>query len=82
MRSRKRVPSSRVLGRGVNICQRGAPDGARGAQAPPGTAQGGRAARAPGALLAPPAVLREQGRFWNADFLYNFSGFFLAVLAT
>ena len=65
---------------------KGAPDGARGAQAPPppSAAQGGRAARAPGALVPPPppAVLRAQGRFWNADFLYNFSGFFLAVLVT
>ena len=30
----------------------------------------------------PPAVLWLPGSFWNADFLYNFSGFFLAVLVT
>ena len=49
--------------------------------APPGAAQGGarrQGAWSPGA--PPPAVLRAHGSFWNADFLYNFSGFFLAVL--
>ena len=35
MRSRKRVPVPRVSKDALNICQRGAPDGARGAQAPP-----------------------------------------------
>src|SRR6187399_814304 len=54
MRSRKRVPSSRVSGRGVNICQRGASAETWGAQAPPRRGQeGGRAPRAPGALVAP-----------------------------
>ena len=28
----------------------------------------------------PPAVFWQPGSFWNADFLYNFSGIFLAVL--
>ena len=41
MRSRKRVSVSRVLGDGLNICQRGAPDEARGAQAPPRRGPGG-----------------------------------------
>src|SRR6187399_2304663 len=55
----------------------------RGPRRPPGAAQGGRAARAPGALVPPPpAVLRAHGSFWKADFLYNFSGFFLTVLVT
>ena len=54
MRSRKRVPVPRVSKDALNICQRGAPDGARGAQAPPRRGPGGgRAARAPGALVAP-----------------------------
>ena len=82
MRSRKRVPVPRVSKDALNICQRGAPDGARGAQAPPRRGPGGarrQGAWSPGAPL-PPAVLRTHGRFWNADFLYNFSGFFLAVL--
>ena len=65
MRSRKRVPVPRVSKDALNICQRGAPDGARGAQAPPRRGPGGRPARAPGALVPPPppAVLRAQGRF-------------------
>ena len=50
----KRVPSSRVSGRGVNICQRGASAETWGAQAPPRRGQeGGRAPCAPGALVAP-----------------------------
>ena len=54
MRSRKRVPSSRVSGCGVNICQRGASEEVRGAQAAWHSGQeGGRATRAPGALVAP-----------------------------
>ena len=56
MRSRKRVPVSRVSGDALNICQRGASAEPRGAQAPPGAAQGGRAARAPGALVPPPRL--------------------------
>src|SRR6187399_3384922 len=84
MRSRKRVPVSRVSGDALNICQRGASAEPRGAEAPPRRGPGGRAPRAPGALVPPPppAVLRAHGSFWNADFLYNFSGFFLAVLVT
>src|SRR6187399_1696760 len=55
MRSRKRVLVPRVSKDALNICQRGAPDGARGPRRPPGAAQGGGgAARAPGALVAPP----------------------------
>src|SRR6187399_2957953 len=38
-----------------------------GPGAPPGAAQGGGAARAPGALVPPPAVLRTHGSFRNAD---------------
>ena len=54
MRSLKRVFVSRVSGRDVNICQRGAPDGARGAQAPPRRGQeGGRVGRPLGLPLAP-----------------------------
>src|SRR6187401_74439 len=53
MRSRKRVPVSRVSGDALNICQRGASDEARGAQAPPRRGQGGRTTRAPGALVGP-----------------------------
>ena len=44
MRSRKKVPSSRVSGRGVNICHRGASEEVRGAQAAwRGSQEGGRA---------------------------------------
>ena len=41
MRSRKRVLVPRVSKDALNICQRGAPDGARGAQAPPRRGPGG-----------------------------------------
>ena len=54
--------------------------GLGGPGAPQRGQEGGRATRAPGALVAPPAVPWAHGSFWNADFLYNFSGFFLAVL--
>ena len=80
MRSRKRVPFPRVSGNALNIRQRGAPDGARGAQAPPRRGPGGALRQGAWSPGAPPAVLRAQGSFWKADFLYNFSGFFLAVL--
>ena len=54
MRSRKRVPLSRVSGRGVNICQRGVSEEDRGAQAPWRRGQeGGRALWPPGALVPP-----------------------------
>ena len=43
MRSRKRVPVSRVSGHDINICQRGASAEAWGAQAPPGAARRGAA---------------------------------------
>src|SRR3954465_2024375 len=49
-----------------------------GPGAPPGRAGGGRrhqGARDPGG--PPPALLRVPGSFWNADFLYIFSGIFL-----
>ena len=85
MRSRKRVPVPRVSKDALNICQRGASAEPRGAQAPPGAAQGGGGAP-PGRLEPwwppPQVVLRTQGCFRNADFLYNFSGFFWAVLVT
>src|SRR6187399_144756 len=41
MRSRKRVPVSRVSGDALNICQRGASEEPRGAQAPPRRGPGG-----------------------------------------
>ena len=41
MRSQKRVPVLRVSEVPLNICQRGAPDGLRGAQAPPRRGPGG-----------------------------------------
>src|SRR6187399_441040 len=49
---------------------------------PPPRGPGGAPPWAPGALCPPPppAVLWLPGSFWNADFLYNFSGIFLAVL--
>ena len=54
MRSRKRVPSSRVSGRVLNICQRGAPAEVRGAQAAwRGGQEGGRPLWAPGAPVGP-----------------------------
>ena len=43
MRSRKRVPVSRVSGHDINICQRGASEEPRGAQAPPRRGPGGGA---------------------------------------
>src|SRR6187399_144757 len=69
------------FGRRFKYMPKGGIGGASGGPgAPPARPRGG-AARAPGALVAPPpAVLRAHGRFWNADFLYNFSGFFLTVL--
>ena len=79
MRSRKRVPVSRVSGRDINICQRGASAEARGAQAPPppGAARGARATRAPGALVA---ALRLSFGSWEASgmliFYIIFPGFF------
>src|SRR3954466_4124726 len=82
MRLRKRVPPSRVLGRVLNIGQRVASEGSWGGPgAPPARPRGGggrhQGASAPGG--PPPAVLRAPGRFRNADFLYIFSGIFLAV---
>src|SRR3954467_15286148 len=94
MRSRKRVPVSRVLGRVLNIGQRVASEETWGAQAPPPPprrAEGGgpppparpgggprhQGAWSPGG--PPPALLRVRGSFRNADFLYIFSGIFLAV---
>ena len=48
--------------------------------APPARPRGGASPGRLGPWWTPPAVLRAQGRFLNADFLYNFSGFFLTVL--
>src|SRR3954468_3918780 len=79
MRSRKRVPVSRVSGRVLNIGQRVTSEGTWGAQAPPRRGQGGRHQGASGPGGPPPALLRGPGRFRNADFLYIFSGIFLAV---
>src|SRR3954466_4028166 len=81
MRSRKRVPVSRVSRRALNIGRRVASEGSWGAQAPPRRGQGGggppQGAWGPGG--PPPALLRGPGSFRNADFLYIFSGIFLAV---
>src|SRR4051812_15074080 len=81
MRSRKRVLVSRVSGRVLNIGQRVTSEGTWGAQAPPPAQPGGgprhQGAWSPGG--PPPALLRGRGRFRNADFLYIFSGIFLAV---
>ena len=82
MRSRKRVPLSRVSRDALNICQRGASGEARGAQAPPRRGPGGGRRQGAWSPGAPPAVLRAHSSFWNSDFLYNFSGFVLTVLVT
>ena len=44
------------FGRRFNICQRGASEEPRGAQAPPRRGLGGGATRAPGALVSPPRL--------------------------
>src|SRR3954462_2663632 len=81
MRSRKRVPVSRVSGQVLNIGQRVTSEGTWGGPgAPPARPGGGprhQGAWGPGG--PPPALLRGPGRFWNADFLYIFSGIFLVV---
>src|SRR4051812_16344292 len=81
MRSWKRALVPRVSRRALNIRQRVASEGLRGAQAPPRRGLGGgprhQGASAPGG--PPPAELRGSGRFRNADFLYIFSGIFLTV---
>src|SRR6187399_1884340 len=65
MRSRKRVPVSRVLGHDINICQRGASAEAWGGPGAPRRGQeGGCATRAPGALVAP---LRLYFGCWEAS---------------
>ena len=46
----------------------------------PGGGPRGQAAWSP--CGSPPVVLRPHGSSWNADCLYMFSGFFLAVLVT
>src|SRR3954471_2627392 len=53
MRSWKRVPFPRVSRRALNIRQRVASEGLRGAQAAPRRGQGGRATRSPRRLVAP-----------------------------
>src|SRR3954464_1175984 len=79
MRSWKRALVPRVSRRALNIRQRVASEGLRGAQAPPPTRPrgGDQGASAPGG--PPPAELRGSGRFRNADFLYIFSRIFLTV---
>ena len=58
--------------------------GQGGPGAPPPARPGGgprpQGAWSPGG--PPPALLRPCGSFWNTDFLYNFSGIFLAVFVT
>src|SRR3954468_6158262 len=49
----KRVPVPRVSRRALNIGRRVTSEGSWGAQAPPRRGQGGRATRAPRALVAP-----------------------------
>ena len=54
----------------------------RGSGGPGAPRRGQEGAAPPGRLepwWPPPAVLWLPGSFWNADFLYNFSGIFLAV---
>ena len=83
MRSRKKGSRIEGFGTRYKYMPKGGISGGPGGPGPPRRGQeGGRATRAPGALVAPPAVLRAHGSFWNADFLYNFSGFFWAVLET
>src|SRR3954470_22530695 len=80
MRSWKRALVPRVLRHALNIRQRVASEGLRGAQAAPRRGLGGarhQGASAPGG--PPPAELRGSGRFRNAYFLYIFSGIFLTV---
>src|SRR3954463_14809469 len=76
----KGFPVPRVSRRALNIRQRVASEGLRGAQAAPrhGLGGGGPPGRL-GAWWPPPAELRGSGRFRNADFLYIFSGIFLTV---
>src|SRR3954466_8697749 len=50
-----------------------------GPGAPPARPGGPRHQGASGPGGPPPALLRGPGRFWNADFLYIFSGIFLTV---
>ena len=56
------------------------PGGPGGHLARPGPGPCRQAAWSPGG--PPPAALRLRGTFRNADFLYNFSGIFLAVYVT
>ena len=71
----------RVSSTDVKYMPKGVARGATGGPgAPPARPRGGRLGRPPGAPLAPPpALLWPRGSFRNADFLYNFSGIFLAV---
>src|SRR3954469_20988721 len=65
----------------VKYRPRGDVRGPRGGPGPPPAGPGGgpRGQGAWGPGGPPPALLRGPGRFWNADFLYIFSGIFLAV---
>ena len=77
MRSRKRVPVSRVSGDALNICQRGASAEPRGAQAPPRRGPGGRGHGAPGAPVAPPGCPSEAVSFPDRWFFIYFFWIFL-----
>ena len=80
---REKSSSLEGFGRRFKYMPMGGIGGASGGPgAPPARPRGGGAARARGSLVAPPAALRTQGSFRNTDFLYNFSGFFWAVLET
>ena len=82
MRSRKRVPSSRVSGRVQYICQMGSPEAEVGPQAPPWSGQGwGRAGWPPGPPQAPLwPCLGFSGSSRYADFSCIFPGIFRALL--
>ena len=72
----------RVLSTDLKYMPKGVTGGVLGGpDAPPARPRGGpprQAAWSP--CGSPPAVLWPHGSSWNADFLYIFSGFFLAVL--
>src|SRR6187399_2596912 len=70
------------FGRRFKYMPKGGIGGASGGPgAPPARPRGGGAPTGRlEPLWVPPAVLWPHGSSWNADFLYIFSGFFLAVL--
>lgn len=77
----KKVSRLEVFGTRVKYMPKwGISGGLGGPGAPPAWPGGGprhQGAWSPGG--PPPALLRVLGSFWNADFLYNFFGIFLAV---